>query len=74
MYKNNFKNIINIDISDVVIQKMNDLYKENFPEMKCKSLFKIVKEMDATEMSFPDNSFDFVFDKGTLDALMVLKN
>jgi ubiquinone/menaquinone biosynthesis C-methylase UbiE len=29
-------------------------------------------EMDATEMSFPDNSFDFVFDKGTLDALMVL--
>ncbi len=28
--------------------------------------------MDATEMSFPDNSFDFVFDKGTLDALMVL--
>ena len=27
--------------------------------------------MDATNMTFPDNSFDFVFDKGTLDALMV---
>lgn len=27
--------------------------------------------MDATLMDFPDNSFDIVIDKGTLDALMV---
>jgi hypothetical protein len=25
--------------------------------------------MDATKMTFPDSSFDFVIDKGTLDAL-----
>ena len=28
--------------------------------------------MDATQMTFADNSFDLVFDKGTLDALMVI--
>jgi len=27
--------------------------------------------MDATLMYFPDNSFDIVIDKGTLDALVV---
>ena len=26
--------------------------------------------MDATQMSFPDQEFDFVVDKGTLDALL----
>jgi hypothetical protein len=29
--------------------------------------------MDATAMSFDDDQFDFVIDKGTLDALMVKK-
>lgn len=71
MYKDNYKQITNIDISDVVINKMNDLYKVDFPEMKCIQIIKIVLEMDATNMSYPDNSFEFVFDKGTLDALMV---
>ncbi len=28
-------------------------------------------EMDATAMTFEDNSFDFVIDKGTSDALFV---
>ena len=27
--------------------------------------------MDASAMTFSDNSFDFTIDKGTLDALMV---
>ena len=40
MYNSDFKNISNIDISDVVINKMNDMYKEKFPEMKCRCLFK----------------------------------
>lgn len=30
--------------------------------------------MDATLMDFPDNSFDIVIDKGTLDALMVYES
>lgn len=59
MYKSNFKNITNIDISDVVIGKM----QKQFPEMKW-------IEMDATKMGFEDNSFDCAIDKGTLDAIM----
>ena len=59
MYLSNFKNIINIDISDIVIQKM----KKQYPEMEW-------QEMDATKMKFEDNYFDCVIDKGTLDAIM----
>lgn len=59
MYNSNFKNIINIDISDVVIGKM----KKQFPDMKW-------QEMDATKMDFEDNYFDCSIDKGTLDAIM----
>jgi ubiquinone/menaquinone biosynthesis C-methylase UbiE len=53
MYLSNFKNIINIDISDIVIQKM----KKQYPEMEW-------QEMDATKMKFEDNYFDCVIDKG----------
>lgn len=63
MYKDNFKNIINIDISDVVIDKM----QKQFPLMKW-------LEMDATKMTFEDNTFDCVIDKGTLDAIMCCGN
>ena len=59
MYLSNYKNIINIDISDIVIEKM----KKQYPEMKW-------QEMDATKMSFENNLFDCVIDKGTLDAIM----
>ena len=59
MWKDNFKNIINIDISGIVISKM----KEQYPNLN-------YIEMDATKMTFPNNKFDFVIDKGTLDAIM----
>jgi len=59
MYNSNFKNITNIDISDIVIGKM----QKQFPEMKW-------IEMDATKMDFEDNFFDCSIDKGTLDAIM----
>ena len=59
MYDSNYKNIINIDISDVVISKM----QKQFPNMKW-------MEMDATKMDFEDNTFDCSIDKGTLDAIM----
>ena len=36
MYKEEYCNIVNIDISDVVIEKMNSTCNENFPKMKCK--------------------------------------
>ena len=59
MYLSNYKKIINIDISDVVIEKM----KKQYPEMDW-------QVMDATKMSFENNLFDCVIDKGTLDAIM----
>ena len=59
MYNSNFKNITNIDISDIVISKM----QKQFPEMKW-------IEMDATKMDFKDDTFDCSIDKGTLDAIM----
>ena len=36
MYKENFKNITNIDISSIVIEQMKQNYSENFKEMICK--------------------------------------
>ena len=59
MYLSNYKDITNIDISNIVIEKM----KKQYPEMKW-------EEMDATKMKFEDNEFDCVIDKGTLDAIM----
>lgn len=63
MYSEDYFNITNIDISGIVIKKMNE-EKDN------KNMEKMIYlEMDATSMTFEDNSFDFVLDKGTLDAL-----
>ncbi len=30
--------------------------------------------MDVCHMTFPDQSFDFIFDKGTLDAILCGEN
>lgn len=59
MYNDNYKNIISIDISDKVIEKMS----EEYPHLK-------YIEMDATNMTFKENEFDVCIDKGTLDALL----
>ena len=53
--------IISIDISDVVINQMKDMYKDN-DKLDWYT-------MDCTSLAFPDEVFDLVFDKGTLDAL-----
>jgi hypothetical protein len=39
MYHENFVNITNIDISDVVIEKMKELYKDNCEKMQCKNFY-----------------------------------
>jgi len=51
--------VTSIDISEVIIDSM----RENHPELHW-------QQMDATDMSFQDDSFDLVIDKGTIDALV----
>ena len=59
LVKKSYKDVTNIDISSVVIRTM----KEEYPD-------QVWLEMDASKMSFPDNTFDLVIDKGTFDALV----
>ncbi|XP_028112483.1 EEF1A lysine methyltransferase 4 isoform X3 [Camellia sinensis] len=63
MVKDGYEDIMNIDISSVAIEMMRRKY-EHIPQLK-------YMQMDARDMSFfPDESFDGVIDKGTLDSLM----
>jgi len=64
IYDAGFKNITNIDFSDVVIRKMASLNAHIRPKMEwiC---------MDMLELTFPDDSFDVVIDKAAMDAIMV---
>ncbi|XP_062175079.1 uncharacterized protein LOC133880195 isoform X3 [Alnus glutinosa] len=63
MVKDGYENIMNIDISSVAIDMMRRKY-EYIPQLK-------YMQMDVRDMSlFPDESFDSVIDKGTLDSLM----
>ena len=54
--------ITNVDISEAVIAKMRDYYCTKLPLQE----FQVV---DATNMAYRENSFDFCIDKGTFDAL-----
>lgn len=63
MVKDGYGEIMNIDISSVAIDMMRRKY-EHIPQLK-------YMQMDVKDMSFfPDESFDSVIDKGTLDSLM----
>lgn len=53
--------LTNIDISEVVINQMKKTYRDR----GCNWL-----HMDATSMTFENDSFSVVLDKGTLDAMM----
>lgn len=63
LYDVGYRSIANIDISQVAIRQMIDLNKTQRPDM-------VFEQMDATAMSYPDDKFSVVLDKGTLDALM----
>ncbi|XP_068207837.1 eEF1A lysine and N-terminal methyltransferase isoform X1 [Palaemon carinicauda] len=62
LHKVGYKDIINVDISEIVIRQMQAKYSE-FPDMQW-------LQMDITASTFEDEQFSCVFDKGTLDALM----
>ncbi|XP_057513297.1 uncharacterized protein LOC130795286 [Actinidia eriantha] len=63
MVTDGYEDIMNIDISSVAVDMMRRKY-ERIPQLK-------YMQMDVRDMSFfPDESFDGVIDKGTLDSLM----
>ncbi|KAK3697598.1 hypothetical protein RRG08_033328 [Elysia crispata] len=64
MYDNGLQNLVNIDISDIVIRQMSDRHRVKRPKMT-------FEKMDVTAMSYPEGYFNAVLDKGTLDALLV---
>jgi ubiquinone/menaquinone biosynthesis C-methylase UbiE len=63
MYDTGVEAITNIDFSRVVIEQMATLHTLPRPNMKW-------LVMNMLELGFGDASFDAVFDKGALDALM----
>jgi ubiquinone/menaquinone biosynthesis C-methylase UbiE len=62
LYDNGYTNIVNVDISGVVIDQMKkrNLHRPNMEWV----------EMDALDMQYEECSFDIVFDKSTLDAIL----
>ncbi|OHS99092.1 hypothetical protein TRFO_34588 [Tritrichomonas foetus] len=66
MQKSTFQTVVSIDISSVVIEQMLEKYQDN-PNL-------IWFTMDCMNMTFEDEFFDLVFDKGTLDAIMCGEN
>uniref|UniRef100_A0A2R5LBB5 EEF1A lysine methyltransferase 4 n=1 Tax=Ornithodoros turicata TaxID=34597 RepID=A0A2R5LBB5_9ACAR len=63
MYKDGYKDVENIDYSEVVIKKMA-LHCDTCASMKWHI-------MDATNLLFEDGRFDVVIEKATIDALLV---
>ncbi|XP_017893172.1 methyltransferase-like protein 13 [Ceratina calcarata] len=63
LYDAGYRNIINVDISHIVIKQMCDINGSVRPGL-------VYEQMDATQMTYPDDMFNVILDKGTLDALM----
>jgi len=62
MYKAGFEQIVNIDISEQLMQNLREKQEASMPKMKW--LY-----MNASDMRFDAASFDVTVDKGTLDAV-----
>lgn len=62
LYDNGCTDIINVDFSETLIASMRE---QNLARPKMRW-----EVMDMTMLSFADDSFDVVFDKGALDALL----
>ncbi|KAJ3676024.1 hypothetical protein LUZ60_003450 [Juncus effusus] len=63
MVDDGYQEVINVDISSVLIESMQKKYKD-IPQLK-------YMKMDVRDMKqFENRSFDAVIDKGTLDSIM----
>lgn len=63
LYDAGFQNIVNIDFSKIVINRMADVHKSRS--------HMTWLEMDMCDLTFDDSTFDVVIDKATMDALLV---
>ena len=57
LYDVGFTRITNIDISEIVIKQMQESNKTDRPDM-------LFYQMDATKMSFSDETYSVICDKG----------
>ncbi|KAI4344722.1 hypothetical protein L6164_011916 [Bauhinia variegata] len=65
MVDDGYRDVVNVDISSVVVESMQNKYKD-------RSELKYMK-MDVRDMSaFESESFGAVIDKGTLDSILVM--
>uniref|UniRef100_A0A8D0BXV5 eEF1A lysine and N-terminal methyltransferase n=1 Tax=Salvator merianae TaxID=96440 RepID=A0A8D0BXV5_SALMN len=63
LYDEGYQDIINVDISEVVVKQM----EKRSAHLRPKMTYAV---MDVLQMDFPDEHFQVVLDKGTLDALL----
>ncbi|XP_069497341.1 eEF1A lysine and N-terminal methyltransferase isoform X1 [Ambystoma mexicanum] len=63
MYDVGYEDLVNIDISEVVIKQMTERNAARRPKMA-------FQHMDMMAMHFSDSHFQVVLDKGTLDAVL----
>lgn len=66
LYDNDVQNLVNVDISEVVIGQMRSRYRE-MDRMEW-------HHMDVLRLDFPEATFDTVIDKGTIDSLLCGSN
>ncbi|XP_031256348.1 EEF1A lysine methyltransferase 4 [Pistacia vera] len=68
MVDDGYEDVVNIDISTVVIEAMQRKYSDHLPQLK-------YFQMDVRQMDdFQTGSFDAVIDKGTLDSILCGSN
>lgn len=67
MYDDGYKNIDNMDISEVCIKQMEERNCTTRPEMDW-------KVMDCRNCEYPDNTYDLIIDKSTIDAMLCSNN
>ena len=63
MYDDGYQHLTNIDFSKIVIDQMQEMYKEKIPSLK-------FEEVDIKKMPYNDHCFDAIIDKGTLDSIL----
>lgn len=66
LWDDGYHNIVNVDYSAVLIDRMRKRHSQDRPEMEW-------LEMDVRNLSFQADSFDVAIDKGTMDAMMTAK-